>query len=364
MEEEKKIPREEQEEKNEEEEEEPKKKSGLGFWLTAIIIYCLLFAVGFFFLSEKKVMIIGEWNLGWAIFFAQIIYTILSFKQVGPTELGAKLFFGKPIQEVKSGLVFVPFLIFKLEKETRLTMQDELPGDPEKIYRGDGEAPEGMFPPIRIPFADKSAGDDPLNRRVTAEIVPIIRWRISYFVKFLTTIGSREAAKKQMEDATIGLCMRDLTQLSVAEALVGLKKFNEELGTAIRKMVEKWGISLETAQIKQINFHHSLNDAISSVPEAEFKAKVTVRTAEAEKRKRMLEGQGSGDAEKAVINGRTEGFKTMRDELELTSDLVLSAETARAITQNPGQKTVIVGAKGFSDLIGIVTGIGKTLKDD
>jgi len=74
-------------------------------------------------------------------------------------------------------------------------------------------------------------------------------------------------------------------------------------------------------------------------------------------------GDGWG-GQKAILDGRTAGLKTMKDDLGLAPDLVLSAETARAITQNPGQKTVIVGPKGFSDLIGIATGIEKTLKDD
>lgn len=364
MEEEKKIP---EEEKKEQEngEEEVKKKTRTTFWTIIAIIYTILFALEYFYLSTKKTMVFSEeWSWGWAIFFAQILYTIFSFRTLGPTELGAVLFFGKPIKSVSSGLVFIPLGICQLAKETRLTIQDELPADPEHIYRGEGAAPPGMFPPIRIPFNDKPEGDDPLSRRITAEIVPVIRWRIKDYIKFLTTIGSRPEAKRQMEDATIGLCMRELPHKTVSEALMELKIFNAELQTTIEEMVEKWGIHTETAQIKQINFHHALNDSISSVPEAEFKAKATVKTAEAEKKKRALEGQGSGDAEKAILDGRTAGLKTMKNDLGLTSDLVLSAETARAITQNPGQKTVIVGTKGFADLIGIATGIEKTLKND
>lgn len=369
MEEEKKIP-EEKEELEEEErengnrEEEVKKKTGMAFWIITTIACIILFAVDLYF-STKKVMIFGEeWNWGWAIFFAQLLYTIFSFKTVGPTEIGAKLFFGKPVQAVKPGLIFVPLGIFKLKKETGLTLQDELPGDPEKIYREDGPAPAGMFPPIRIPFANTPKGDDPLYRRVTAEVIPIIRYKISDYLLFLTTIGSIEAAKKQMEDSTIALCMRELTKIPVADALISLQKFNHELQKTIEKLVHPWGIEVKTAQIKLINFHHDLNQAIANVPEAEFAAKVLAKKAEGEKTKRQLEGEGDGLAGKAILDGRTEGLKKMKNDLGLTPDLVLSAETARAITQNPGQKTVIVGTKGFADLIGIATGIGKTLKDD
>jgi regulator of protease activity HflC (stomatin/prohibitin superfamily) len=351
--------------KNEEEEEiEIKKKTDVTFWVIIAISYITLFALEYFFSAKKMMIFDEEWNWGWAIFFAQILYTIFSFKTVGPTELGAILFFGKPIKPVSSGLVFVPFLICQLVKETRLTMQDELPGDPEKTYRGDGIVPAGMFPPIRIPFANITEGDDPLYRRVTAEVSPIIRYRISDYIIFLTTIGSIDAAKKQMEDATIAFCMRELTKIPVAEALITLQKFNLELQVIIEKMVRKWGIEIKTAQIKVINFHHDLNQAIANVPKSEFEAKVLAKKAAGEKTKRQLEGEGSGLAEKAILDGRTAGLKTMREELGLESGLVLSAETARAITQNPGQKTVIIGTKGFADIIGIATGIQKTIKTE
>lgn len=341
------------------------------FWGLASTIYFIFFAIEYFLLSGYSPKIFGmDWNWGWAAFFAQFLYTIFSFKQVGPTELGAKLLFGKPIQEVSSGLVFIPLLIFQLKKETRLVIQEELPAGPEHIFRNEDKekVPEGMFPPIRIPFANKPEEDDPLNRRVTAEIVPIIRYRINNYIKFLTTIGDKEAAKKQMEDATIALCMRELTKLPVAEALITLQNFNEELKMMIdelvkgNELVESWGISVETAQIKMINFNHELNKAISSVSEARFNAKAKAEEAEGEKKKRKLEGEGSGGAEKAILDGRTKGLKEMADTLKLDPQMILNAETARAITQNPGQKTIVVGTTGLKEIIGMAAAIGETVK--
>lgn len=344
--------------------ENEKGKKLLGFWLIITVVYLLFFVLEYFYLSEKKETIFGEaWNWGWVAFFTQILYTIFSFRTVGPTELGAILFFGKPVKEVSSGLVFVPFGICKLETETRLVIQEELPGNPELIFRGDGETPKGMFPPIRIPFADKpEEGDDPLNRRVTAEIVPVIRWRILTYIIFLINIGSKEEAKRQMEDVTIALCMRELPQKSVAEALVTLQDFNKKLQKTIEELVASWGIKVETAQIKLINFHRELNKAIAGVAEAGFKKKAVITEGEGEKEKRMLEGEGSGLAEKAILDGRTAGFEEMTKRLRIKPELVLNAETARAITSNPGQKTVIVGPRGFADIVGIATAIGENLK--
>jgi len=335
------------------------KRNSILFW--AVIIFFNLAALFFekLYLSLHSEQIFGmEWNWGWAAFFAQVLYTILSFRIVGPTELGAILFFGKPIKAVGSGLAFVPLGICQLKKETRLVIQEEFPADPEHIFREEGKVPEGMFPPIRIPFADDPKADDPLGRRVTAEVVPVVRYRIDNYILFLTTIGSRAEAKRQMEDAVIALCMRELTQLSVSEALVTLQRFNKRLKEMIDNMVEGWGINAETAQVKAINFHHDLNKSIASLPEARFQAKAAIETAEGEKKKLSLEGEGKGNAEKSVLLGRAEGLKRMAEELKLDSQTILNAETARAITQNPGQKTIVVGTDGLKEIIGMAAAIG------
>ena len=373
------------------------KKTNASFVVIAIIINIAIVLVAWFLFidiektdtAKETAKILGqEWNWGWAMFFAQILYIVFSFKTVGPTELGAILFFGKPVKEVSSGLVFIPLGICKLQTETRLTIQDELPSDPQHIYRGEDKIPEGMFPPIRIPFGFPRTAedlekldikfppgmtkkelvvpleDDPLNVRVTAEVVPIIRWNIKDYIQFLTTIGSRKEARNQMEDCAIASLTREFAKITPAVALANLGTYSYALEEEIKERIEGWGINLKNAQIKAINFHRDLNTAIGEVPRMKLKAKTITINAKAEKEQKRLLGEGEGAAEKAILDGRTAGLKTMKDDLGLAPDLVLSAETARAITQNPGQKTVIVGPKGFSDLIGIATGIEKTLKDD
>lgn len=373
------------EEKNENE----KGKKLLGFWLIITVIYLLFLVIEYFYLSGKKEAIFGEeWNWGWVAFFTQILYTIFSFRAVGPTELGAVLFFGKPVKEVSSGLVFVPLGICKLETETRLTIQDELPSDPQHIYRGEDKIPDEMFPPIRIPFGFPRTAeelkkldikfppemtkkelvvpleDDPLNVRVTAEVVPIIRWHIKDYIQFLTTIGSRKEARSQMEDCAIVSLTREFAKITPAVALANLGTYSFALEEEIKERIAGWGINLKNAQIKAINFHRDLNTAIGEVPRMKLKAKTITINANAEKEQKRLLGEGDGLAEKAILDGRTDGLKNMTDKLDIDAGIVLSAETARAITSNPGQKTVIVGPRGFTDIVGIATAIGENLKTE
>lgn len=341
------------------------------FWTIVALVYVVLFALEAVILSQHEVLVLDtKVNLGLSVFLAQILYTFASLQTVGPTELGARLFFGKPIDTVSSGLVFIPLGFFRLSKETRLTVQDELPADPEKIFRDEDVKipPEGTFPPIRIPFGyPKEKSDDPLNVRVTTEVVPIVRWKIVDYIKFLTTIGDRTEARRQMNDIAIAMLTSEFAKITPAKALEDLAEYNQKLKKEIGSRVETWGIRMENAQIKAINFSKPLNKAIQLVPIATANARATIINAEAERKKRKLEGQGAGEAEQAILKSRSTGLKDMADKLEINSNVVLGAETARAVTANPGQKTVIAGSSGFSDLVATAAAVGEvfsTAKDE
>ena len=51
----------------------------------------------------------------------------------------------------------------------------------------------------------------------------------------------------------------------------------------------------------------------------------------------------------------------MSAELNISGNAVLAAETARGVTNNPGQKTIIAGSGGFKDLAVIGAVLGETL---
>lgn len=303
-----------------------------------------------------------------------LIYLAGSLKIIGPKELGCIIRFGKPLKNVSSGLILVPLGIYTLETETRLVIQDELPAEPDKIYRGSPEdkagetVPKdmqvlGFKPPIRVTFSDHNAEsdaerikkDDPYDRRLTAEVVPIVRWKIDDFKKFLTTIGSVENARKQMEDTCVNTFTDVLGLVSPAVALRRKERYSNELKTRIESLVAGWGVYIENSQIKGINFSHSLNTAVQNVV-----------VQERQKRASILEGEGQGGKEKAILNGRTAGLTKMRKDLKVNGSAVLGAETARAIAgegDKSSQRTIIAGSGGFADLVGVGAAIAKSFED-
>jgi regulator of protease activity HflC (stomatin/prohibitin superfamily) len=341
------------------------------FNVTVVSVYLILFLCEYFVLSNHSYKIFdSKYNIGLVVFLLQVLYTIDSLKSIGPTELGALLVFGRPVKELRSGLVFIPTGICSLKTETRLVVQDELPADPEKIFRpkedeSEIKIPKGFKPPIRITFAYRKGEDsDPLNNRITAEVVPVIRWKIIDYLKFLAKIGSKEEARRQMEDAAVENLLENLAKITPSDALKNLEKPNKELKKALEMAVEDWGIELRGAKIKSINFNRELNEAITEIPKADLKREATILTAKGEKKKRELEGKGAGAAEKAVLSGRTKGLVDMAEKLGVKPELVLSALTAQSITDSESNKVIIAGSKGFADIAAMAGAIGETVKGE
>lgn len=343
------------------------------FWKGVTTVYAVIILVSFILSSSTTIVLGTEWNWGLAIFLALVLYTIASFRKVGPTELGARIFLGKPVDGVSSGFVFVPSGIFELKTETRLIVQNEFPGEPENIYRepkegGTGIIPPGKVPPIRIPFGDPGEQQgsvlerDPLNQRLIEEVSPVVRWKINDYVKFLITIGDRESAQRQMEDLCVATLSREFGKVTPAEVINDYLKYNEKLTDDINDAIKTWGISLESARVKVINFSRELNKAVQTIAEETANGRAGVIKAEGLKKSAILTGEGAGEAEKAVLDGRTAGLKKMTEELGLSSEIILGAETARNITNNPGQKTIIAGLGGFKEIMAIGTALGETLK--
>lgn len=377
-------------------------------------VYALIGCIAFFtyrdislYSGEKGGM---SWNWGRALLWVLCFYTLLSLRIVKEDEIGARLFFRRPIHNLSSGLVFIPIGFCQLVKETRLVIQDELPAQPEKIWRTRkgkrGDAPPeadvipadkveaGYKPPIRITFGapgvelpEDIIGDDvekarnveinkhirkirnaqdsgnggmrdPFDFRMTAEVFIIVRWRIDDFIQFIITIGTQEEARRQIEDTATAMLTRAFAKISPAVALAHLgtqsKYLREEIEERINGTGEEkglpWGIKMETAQIKLINFSHEFNDAVQERAEAEAFAQV-----------RATEGKGEGEKERRILTGRTQGLQEMAIQLDVSPEAALASETARAITQNPGQKTIIAGSGGLADLLSVVSVLGQTL---
>ena len=349
------------------EEDKKKKKMGPVFWLWFFtgVFLILCCSLDFLVLKKYSETILGmEWNWGWAAFWLQITYLLWSFRRVGPTETGVNLLFGKPIQKMNSGLTFVPYGIFELVTITKIVREKEYP-DPEKLWRGDGPIPEGKIPPIRvIQGQQKKVGskeEDPLDKRITTEVSAVVRYRITDFMTFIGTIGSLAELDRTIEDLLVADIRKELAIISPAQTLKTWGFIQKRLQDEVEKLVNSWGVEVQTVRLKEIDIGHRVNTALMDVVAATLNKKTTITNAGAEKEKRVLEGTGLAKARRILLEAEAFGYKKIANELNIKeSELILFAETVKTLTEN-SQYTLLAGSPGVADLFATIGAIKNIL---
>lgn len=361
--------------------------------ITEFVIWLLLFIF-------TKPISLGESysiDLSTIWFFFSIGYNLFSFRwyknangengYIEADQIGVRTIFGHPTDVIDSGLPFVPLGIFELEKLPIPVQQKEFPAEPQNIYRGDGDVPSNKFPPVRITFRDSidekdvkkllgneakvrnsrgeefafiaEAPKDGLSRRVTAEVVPVVRWKIKSNdkeggINFIRNIGSIDEANHQIEDELFSVLQRLLPNMSVGQAKQNFRWINTILMNSIISRTVDWGIEIEGAFLKMIPLHHTLNDAIALASEAEFKGR-------GEKEMIIKIGEGNARAakemEKQTQEGRAAGLKKLAAELGIEGEVAINQFVAGQLAS--GEGTIILGTDGLSQLAGVAAAIAK-----
>ena len=289
-----------------------------------------------------------------------LAHFVTGLRVVKADEIGGIFVLGAPTIQVSGTLVCAPAFLSTLETLTANTIEFELPEDPQHIWRGDDAPPvnSGMRPPIRITFAEDPQSDDPLERRVTQEVVFFVRMRIENFFNFWKRIGSLPEARHQLEDMGVAILSADLPKVTLSNAIQEIALYSRQLQTDLRTSTRSWGVRVADARVKQFVLAHNLNQAIQNRAASVADKQTTITNAEAAKQKSTLEGEGFANAVKAELDARTGGLHNMATTLGVASEAVLASEAARNIASGPNN-TVIVGTQGVTDLLGVVAAAQK-----
>jgi hypothetical protein len=379
------------------------------FISSCLVLIGLIWFLGFILLwiTVGTVEILGGETFSAPLFWtiAVVAYTVFSYRfwdPVGIDEQAALTFFDHPISNVKSGAPYAPLFFIQVKKVTAKVIQREFPADPEHIYRGDmksGEKlPDGMKPPIRVQFRNSitkeeavklfseselnpvdaeghvvpfvvDVPDDGLGRRVTAEPYPVVRFLITDPSEFLRNIGSITDALQQIEDEMFSVLTRFYPKMSVGQALQNIKWMNVHLFRSVMERINSrsggsikpWGIELQAAYVKYIYTSHGVNTAISEAAQAPFEKEKMIVTAQGEKERLTLEGQGKAsaafDLEKMTLDGRAAGLAKLAKELDISGREAQAAEVGRAVAE--GGNTIIVGPEGMGQIAAIAAAFNK-----
>jgi|GEM_PF-1343199 len=374
--------------------------SVLVIWAIFALIMFALGGMGLFF-NQKTTYTVGtsqiSWNWGTIFWTIGAIYALFSFRIVGPDKIGLRIFLGRPLHDLGSGPHLIPAFICSFRTETRLTIEDELPGDPEHVVdvEANQTVPPGKVRPIRvtfdrkhpeqgeydprweIKFVDDDEGDekkDPLSERIASTIQIIVRWRIKDIVTFVRVIGSVEQARRQFQDIVVSWAERELSRVRAKDAQRNVSGFSAMLQHNVQIAVgqednphgprkEFWGIEIETVQIKGLGFSHTFNRILQQVPAAKAEAQATIISADARKQRLIREGEGFAKQAELELKARTTGMVDMALKLGVPATTIVAAETARGVTRGENEKVIIAGAGGFGQLVGALAGVKEALQD-
>ena len=347
------------------------------------VLNAILIVVALILSGSEFTLLGAKWNAGLTLFVFQFLYTLGSLRTIGPDKQGLVLVFGRSVFAARPGLVFVPLFICELELYPLTNIEHEWPGEPEDIFHGDGSPPEGSnkVPPNRITFGDYAEGkdgdpddpdgfrkglskDDPLNRRVTIEHVPIVGiYKIVDPINFRQKFGSLKEADRILNDVALGAVADDFGKFTAAVVNKHLSKFTEKVEGAVRRFIDpSWGIAILRVQIKQLKPSHGLNTQIEEMAKAAAAKIAKVTSAEGVREERRLHGEGEGLGQRARLKGFGDGIREGSALAGVSATSFLGADTAKEITKNPGQKTIVVGAGGLSEIIGVASAVGESLK--
>jgi len=308
-------------------------------------------------------------NLAWVMLMVGGWHFVAGIDTVDVEHLVSVSILGYPTKQVSGTFIIAPPGIFQLRLYKLATVEFEFPDEPEKLYHGDeASTPPGLKPPIRITFSDphdnypfgvSDAGvrkDDPMHRKLTQEVTPIVRWRILDAFDFERNIGTPERARGQMEDISVSFLNETLSCMTLAVAQLNQKTLNEKFEERLRDKTAHWGIDLIDGRIKYFNLSKKLNVAIQGIAQADANAQSRKYEGEGERDFLSLQGKGKGKAAEEELEGRGKGLKSIADSLGLDPQHILGAETARDIANGPSTK-IVVGSEGVRQLVGIGTTI-------
>ncbi len=343
------------------------------YYFIVIAFFAIWLGGGWYLSGISSIVVGGVFNLGYFILGLGLLYFIASIDIIKRNEMSGVSILGWPTKVFSGSLAIVLPGIMEQDEVTALVVELAWPEDDTKVWRGppDLPVPPGMFPPIRIPFADETGADataDPLTGRVTEEATLFVRIRVCYFWDFFSRIGDTDKnisaseeyqehpermltnAREQIGNMAISLIFREFSNKSLARSLAEVDTVNGELLSDIKRKTKWWGIDVVDAKVKLFVFSKSLNTSIESAVQAKFAARATVTAAEAEKIRLTRAGEGNAAAEKAMIIGRGEGEKEAADKLGVRPQDQLAAEVLRDIAQ--AKPTIIMPGFDLTNLVG------------
>lgn len=303
---------------------------GSGFWETNVLISILL-TVFAFILS---------------------VICINGIKRIELNELGVVLLFAKPVYSVVSGVVLVPSP-YEIIRESKSIIEFKFPDD-----KSENEKPT----PILITHGTSKDGlARPLRHRQITPVSIIVRFKIADLFRYVREFGGydyhvfTDELRKQIREVVVSATMEECRGHTLDENLERQGDIDGILKLAVKNLSKDYGVEIITARIEQFDLE-DIGTAFREVAVTEIQKDVVISKAEAEKQKRILEGEGASEALRLLKFAKTKGLKEMANELNITDVEALYKIDAlvEAIKANRSTDISLIG-EDVGDVVKILT---------
>lgn len=329
---------------------------------------------------------IGQVNVGGILLGLVVAYLIFSFGKVENEEKAAMFVLGEPIGvkyedgtedkkngDLTPGLYFAPWGIVEVKKENGTIFQDELPGNPEQIFRqeDEGPVPPGLFPPIRVKFGqpkdpnrtdfddeDRAIKDDPYNIAMVVEVVPVISWHIGSATTFFRRMKTVENCRKILQDKAEGVFGDAFSSITPAKASLHLGETSQTLENVLREEVKKDGVVITDGYVKPFRYSHKLNTSVVEVSIATQNAKATVITAEGDKQKALKQGEAIAKNREILLIAESVGAAKLAEVAKLPEGQITLWMQTMSKAFEKANYSIVPG----SDVFTAFTGISEAVK--
>lgn len=387
------------------------RKNMISLWIWVMVTYAIFACIGLV-LIDKEISIdeTKQWNWGWTILSIEFLHFGLSLiRTVGPKSLGAVLLFGRPLYQVKSGWVYVPFLVCQLVKENKNVITIQFPAEPEKVDKSgldDRPVPPGFVKPIRVTTASRDMISEeykiriskdpkflnhPLNEMMTLEPSALVRFQIRSddFISFLTNIGSIKKAISTMRDTVDSVLNIEFPKRTPALIIMDKAEINKEMKTMIEVLVgeipdpedtesfnpeESWGLNIINARLVDLDLSKTINKSLRDIIDSQLQKTATITQEEGKKKGRELQGEGemkyktdvgTGDASArlALLEAEAKGLRKISEVAETEEGkLAVVAKVVESGLEKSQYSIIPGGPESF--IAGIIETLKKTQSRD
>ncbi|MDQ5957955.1 MAG: hypothetical protein QG665_296 [Patescibacteria group bacterium] len=309
--------------------------------------------------------------------------------------IGVVTFFERPVfSSEKEGPVFVPLGTHQLRVLPRKQREIEIPGPPDKIWRGEIDLlPEGKLPAFRVTHAetdnpttmstlslveykipldkdgkvDQEKIDFLRSDRYTAEYEMRAKYRLTDAGDFHRNFDGIPEFEQIAEDAIKGTMQTILPTLTIGTTIENLGKISEALATNLRTKIADRnqgtpiGVKIEDVEIKTVTLSHSLNTSMMLRIQARYDRQTKITSSKAEAESALLIGNAKAVVEAAPYREQAKLWQELpQAQVAFTIDAMRDAVSA----SKPVVMTSLGGTQ-TSDLAGALMAlVGQTIANN